>query len=61
MSREHADPTADVSHKSELYSLDDILETVREKDPDQPEFIQAVTEVARDVEEFYAENKHYYR
>jgi glutamate dehydrogenase (NADP+) len=40
-------------------SLDDAYSSVRAKDPDQPEFIQAVTEVVDDIKDFYAKNTTY--
>jgi len=44
---------------TEQNSLDSAYSMIRSKDPDQPEFIQAVTEVADDIKDFYAKNTTY--
>ncbi len=49
----------DITPAKEDASLDSVLARVMEKDPDQPEFIQAVTEVVEDIKDFYAKNSNY--
>ena len=46
---------------SEHVDLEGFIEGVKRRNPGQPEFVQAVTEVAEDIFEFIADKEDYHR
>src|SRR4051812_50042688 len=46
---------------SDHVDLDGFIDGVKRRNPGQPEFVQAVTEVAQDIFEFIADKEDYHR
>ncbi|MDB5722011.1 MAG: glutamate dehydrogenase, partial [Alphaproteobacteria bacterium] len=46
---------------AEHVDLDEFIAGVKRRNPGQPEFVQAVTEVAQDIFEFIADKEEYHR